>query len=252
MPVEVINREPLVWIERSLFGTFIERINRFSTLCLYRKKRVKAYLPNSGRLEDLLIKGRRVILEKRRDRGKTLYDLLAIEVPGFPDGRPILASLDSRLPPKLLSWVLQCAGLQLRSEPRSKGGRFDLLIKRGGEEIYVETKSVNLVDRSGIARFPDAPTERGRRHIEELIEIKRSGRGAWLVFIVMREDAIAFSPFDERDEEFAKVLMEARKVGVEVLALKFKIKEREIDYLGEIPIYLPPPPFPGYWGVTLP
>ncbi len=241
------------WLSRPMQARFLERLNRFACLVDLEGEAVKVYLPNSGRLEELLRPGAAVVLERRRDEGKTTHDLLLVQTGRFPDGRPIWVGVDSRMPPRLVAWLLEQGLIRgagrphaVRTEPLVEGGRLDLAWRWRGREHLAEAKSVNLVDRSGLARFPDAPTSRGNKHVEQLVELAASGRGAWLFFVLQREDVRGFSPCAERDALFAEAVARARKAGVRVRALRFAFGP-EITYLGEAQIVLPPPPFPGPW-----
>lgn len=240
-------------IDRPVEGKFLARLNRFACRVLLDGAPTKVYLPNSGRLEELLVAGARVMLEKRRQGGKTEHDLLLVETTGFPEQEPIWAGLDSRLPPRLIAWAIErgliepFANAQVAAnEPQMNGGRLDLLLRSGKGDIYVEAKSVNLVDREGTARFPDAPTERGRRHLETLSDLSRSGVGAAVVFVIMREDAELFAPFVERDREFAEALTRAAASGVQLTAFQFRAGAT-MEPIGSLPIVTSPPAFPGYW-----
>ncbi len=241
------------WLRRPLQARFRERLNRFACLVDLGGEAVKVYLPNSGRLEELLRPGAAVILERRRNQGKTVHDLLLVQTTRFPDGEPIWVGVDSRMPPRLVAWLLKQGLIRgagkppaVRSEPSAGRGRLDLTWRWHGREQLAEAKSVNLVDRMGLARFPDAPTSRGTEHVAQLVGLAATGRGAWLFFVVQREDALAFSPFAECDPQFAEAVARAREAGVQVIALRFAFGPR-IIYLGEAQVVLPPPPFPGPW-----
>lgn len=245
--------ERYTWILDPVEGHFIERLNRFACMVSIAGHPTKVYLPNSGRLEELLRPDARVILEKRRDTGKTRHDLLLVETGAYPGAEPIWAALDSRLPPALLAWLIQ-QGLtndlpiadELSTEPSVGSGRLDLKVSNIQGKHYIETKSVNLVDQNGVARFPDAPTIRGQRHLQELMELKAQGHGASLIFAIVRQDPTAMAPFLERDPDFGQRLVEASEAGVDIFALKFKAGA-SMQFVGSIPILLKPDPFPGYW-----
>ena len=255
-PCERILSNPYPIIQAPVQAKFLERINRFACHVDLDGSRVKVYLPNSGRLEELLRPGTKVVMERRRESGKTHHDLLLSQSPRFPDGRPIWVGLDSRLPQRLLRHVVENRlshhfgqPTEIRNEPRAGVGRFDLSFHDHQGHHLVETKSVNLLDNSGMARFPDAPTARGSRHIEELISYKAQDIHPWLIFIVMRSDAKNFSPFAERDPGFAQILQQAKDEGLNVLALMFEAGT-EMTFLGELEVILPPPPFGGIWPQT--
>jgi sugar fermentation stimulation protein A len=252
-PLRHIVKPTYRWIERPQEARFLRRLNRFACQVEMGGRRIKVYLPNTGRLEELLLPGAKVLLEKRRTRGKTFHDLLLVQSRGYPHKRPIWVSVDSRQPPALLRWAVENQFLdtfgipvEIRNEPKGGEGRFDLLIESHAGTHIIETKSVNLLDSNGIARFPDAPTARGTRHLETLIDARSSERKSWVVFIVMREDALAFSPFSERDPEFSATLSRAKDVGIEILVLKFKAGV-EMIYQNTLDILLPAKPFPGFW-----
>lgn len=204
----------------------------------------RVFLPNTGRLEELLVEGRTVLLEKRRTQGKTLRDLLAIQVPGYPDGKPRWVGLDARYSAPLMARWLGGGSMN----PRVGQSILDLYFPR--QDLYVETKSVNLLDRKGWARFPDAPTLRGQRHLDNLVSLVRKGHRAALWFVVFRDDAIAFCVFQERDPAFASRYQRLFEAGVKVQAFRFTLTPREIIPRGEIPVCRDFSPFPGYWGVV--
>jgi sugar fermentation stimulation protein A len=115
--------------------------------------------------------------------------------------------------------------------------RIDLLLSGNEGLCYVETKSVNLVV-DGRALFPDAPTERGRRHLGELADAVASGHRARAVFIVQRGDAVEMAPHREADELFGEALDRAVALGVEALAYRCRVTPREITITGSIPVRL--------------
>ncbi|MGC9315115.1 MAG: DNA/RNA nuclease SfsA [bacterium] len=247
------NREFLRAITKPKIGVFRKRLNRFAADVCLEGKTIKAFLPNTGRLEELLIPETRVVLEKRREGGKTQFDMLLIETFAYPSRNPIWVNLDSRLPPKLLAKAIEMGLIsefegtkRIYFEPAYPGGRFDLLLETERGRTFIETKSVNLVDSKGTARFPDATTTRGTKHIRALLEKLAKGDSACIAFIVTRGDALAFSPFAERDSEFAETLFTAKQAGVRVAAYHFD-SGTAFSYLGEIPVELPAKPFPGFW-----
>ncbi|MFQ5533115.1 MAG: DNA/RNA nuclease SfsA, partial [Candidatus Methylomirabilales bacterium] len=176
-------------------GRFSRRLTRFSGEVITGGRRVLAHIPNSGRLGELLVPGRRVLL--RRERGnerKTPYDLLYVA------GGSRWVCIDARQPPRLVEEAVQCEripelkGLRpFRREIPLDGGRIDLLLRGRRAPCYVETKAVTLVV-SGTAIFPDAPTDRGRRHLLALLKAYRSGFRGAVIFVVQRADARRFAP----------------------------------------------------------
>ncbi|MFP3854713.1 MAG: DNA/RNA nuclease SfsA [Anaerolineales bacterium] len=241
------------WIDEPEQGFFLERLNRFACLVELNGEATKVYLPNSGRLQELLRPGAQVVVERRRGHGKTHHDLLLIQTPQFPSGEATWAALDSRLPPALFRWLVEnkradsLAGAVVQAtEPTVSHGRLDLLLSVKERPVYVETKSVNLIDAAGIARFPDAPTARGQRHLEALTEIKQSGLGATLAFIVVRGDAVGMAPFSERDPKFTQALQRASNANVRIQAHCFEAGPTML-YRGSLSVNTDPEAFPGYW-----
>lgn len=216
-------------------GRFIERANRFACWVEIEGKRRSAFLPNSGRLKDLLIPRRTVFLTPNSTpKRKTDYDLL---LASFDD---VFVSIDARLPPILLAEAIPqlepFKGFSiLRKEVALGKERIDLLLSCSSEYLFIETKSVTLV-RDGIALFPDAPTKRGRRHIEALLQARREGFRTAIAFIVQRPDASLFSPNKIIDPSFANSLKEAKKEGLEVYAFSCQVNSEEIKIEREIPV----------------
>lgn len=203
----------------AVWGEFLERPNRFSLWVRVNGRRELAHLPNPGRLLKVLSPGRRILLRPARGpHRKTRYTAVGADLAGM------LVSLDSTLPnrffPQALSQGLipPLAGWALgRREPRLGTGRVDFLLRRGEEELWVEVKSVTWVEH-GVALFPDAPTARGRRHLEELAQAAAKGARAVVAFVVQRPDACAFGP-SPVDPRFASAFRRALAMGVDTFAL---------------------------------
>ncbi|WP_053001206.1 DNA/RNA nuclease SfsA [Kosmotoga pacifica] len=241
------------WIKKPVRATFIERSNRFTAIVELKGEKEKVYLPDPGRLEELLVPGVEVILEKRRNNGRTKYDLLLVETQAYPTGDPLLVSVDSRLPNLLFHWLVHKGMLSyfgriqfIKAEPPVQNGRLDYYVESDSGKHYIELKSVNLIDAEGTARFPDAPTKRGTKHIRELINLKKREYHSWIFFMVVRKDALKFSPFFEMDPELSETLKEASKKGVQIKALQFS-PGIEVEFCGELRVELKKSTFPGFW-----
>jgi sugar fermentation stimulation protein A len=222
-------------------GRFIRRLTRFSGEALLGQRRVLAHIPHSGRLGELLVPGRRVLL--RREKGnkrKTAYDLV-----GVAHGRQWVC-IDARLPPRLVEEALKRGRVPgfkgYRVEQREAplaGGRIDLRLAGPRGLCYVETKAVTLViGRTAI--FPDAPTDRGRRHLLTLLGVLRRGRKAAVVFVVQRNDARRFSPNWRTDPKFAMTLVQVAKAGVLVLAFACQVTRTLVSITHALPVFLTP------------
>ncbi|BBG23281.1 DNA/RNA nuclease SfsA [Sulfuracidifex tepidarius] len=188
------------------------RENRF--LVLMRSGR-KCHLHDSGRLEELIYPGNRVLV-RRKETGKTRCQ---IEASWAGEWVVTDSSIHSEIAKKFLRGL----------KPEYKFG--DSRLDFGSPHTLVEVKGVTLV-RDGVALFPDAPTERGRRHVEELVKGVREGRLSFLLFLVMRR-AFCFSP-NESDRGFATAFSSAVKEGVNVLVKLFSMRGRHVVYGGEI------------------
>ncbi|MCL4440795.1 MAG: DNA/RNA nuclease SfsA [Firmicutes bacterium] len=156
-----------------------------------------------------------------------------------------LVSVDARLPNVLVKEATDRGELAefrdymvVKNEVKYGNSRLDLLLGDiGGNQCYLEAKSVTLVE-NGIARFPDAPTERGSRHLEELARAAREGHRAAVVFVVQREDARIFSPNDVTDPRFGATLRRVTEAGVEVYAYICRVTCFETKIIGPIPVQL--------------
>ncbi|MFO7881042.1 MAG: DNA/RNA nuclease SfsA [Kosmotogaceae bacterium] len=241
------------WIKNPEIAIFKERPNRFTAIVEHNHADLRVYLPDPGRLEELMIPGAKVIIEKRRNSGKTHHDLLLVKTQSFPEKEPIMVGVDSRLPNKLFKWLISEKLVDyfenihvIKSEPKVDHGRLDYYIESTNGKHFIELKSVNLLDVSGTARFPDAPTKRGTKHLNELINLKKQGYVCWIIFLIVRKDALSFSPFFERDPLFSKTLQKTQEAGVNIKALKFNI-DYSVHYMGEVPANTKNHPFAGYW-----
>ena len=205
-----------------LEGIFEKRLTRFSAMIRIDGKTVQCFLPNPGRLKELLTPGARVVLKKSGTLGgrKTFCDIIGV----YRDGR--IVSVDSRVPNKLVFEALRNGDLpEFRGYPSIKPehpygkAKFDFLLSGGSgvKPCLLEVKSCTLV-QEGVAMFPDAPTERGARHILELAKALDDGFRAAVLFVIQRDDAHLFKPNDETDPKFGKALREASSRGVEVYA----------------------------------
>ena len=216
---------------------FVRRDNRFRVSVEVNGRLVAAHLPNSGRLGELLTPGRELRLAPMPDpRRKTPYDLKLVRYAG------VWVSVDARTPNPLFAEAfhtrhMPCFGgyIHLKSEVTLDDSRIDFLLTGPAGRLWVETKSVTLVEE-GVARFPDAPTERGRRHLETLVRAVAREDQAAVLFVVQRPDARAFGPHTEADPAFAKALRRAKDSGVAVLACRCHVSEEEITLDAFIPV----------------
>ncbi len=220
-------------------GRLISRENRFVAIVELDGQEVRAYVPNPGRMEELMVLGARVFLSYHpEDNRKTKYNLLLVE---YNDR---LISIDSHLPNKLVAKALNERCLaefsdydRVKAEYNYGNSRLDFLLEGQKHNTLIEVKSATLVEE-GVAKFPDAPTKRGRRHLDELIAAKREGYQAVVIFIIQRDDAIKFVPHQRIDLKFAKKLKEAVNKGVKAYAYNCQISTEEVSLNQAIPIEL--------------
>ena len=199
-------------------GVFIERPNRFIAKVNINSEEKICHVKNTGRCRELLTKGARVFLERSSDKSrKTEYDLVAVEKNGA------LFNIDSQAPNKVFGeWASEgnfFGDLRLiRPETFFGNSRFDFYLEASDKRIFVEVKGVTL-ECEGVLLFPDAPTERGAKHLSELIEAKKQGFDAYVFFIIQTPSCKYFTPNAETDPTFARKLREAADAGVGVFAL---------------------------------
>ena len=218
---------------------FIERPNRFLTRVKVNGKIVDSHLPDPGRLNELLIPGARLLLKQETGvNRKTKFSTQAVYA-----GKTLI-SLNTLVPNQFVSYLLKNHGLSFlmewkfqKQEVTYGNSRFDFQLKKNDSIMVLEVKSVTLVE-NGIAKFPDAVTERGRRHVQHLAELATEGLEVMILFVVQRPDAEYFQPQWERDPKFGNALFEAWKNGLQVKVIKMKMTTDSLYYLGEIPYQL--------------
>jgi len=217
---------------------FKERPNRFLGIVELNGKVTQCFIPNPGRMKELMIQGIKVYLvEKKGLHRKTDYDMKLVE----KDGN--LISVDSRLPSKIFAEAIMQNRLEpfkkysvTRTEPIFMDSRLDFLLEKQDIQALIECKSCNLVE-DGTALFPDAPTKRGTRHMNTLVMALAQGR-ACVVFIVQRDDAELFRLFEERDPDFAGAIEKAVEEGVEIYAYTCNVDLQGIRIKDSIPVVL--------------
>lgn len=218
---------------------FINRPNRFYSNVILDGKEIKVHVPNTGRCKELLIEGCTVFLrEESNPSRKTPYDLVAV-LKGDK-----LISIDSHIPNKVVEEALinkKIKGLEeydtILREKTFENSRFDFKISNDQHQYYLEVKGVTL-EENGYSRFPDAPTERGVKHLGELVKAKRQGYGAGVIFLIQMEDVNKFSPNDATDRKFGDTLRYAKENGVDIFAYNCKVTENSITLYEPIEIIL--------------
>lgn len=196
-------------------GVFIERPNRFIAICEINGKKEICHVKNTGRCKELLINGVTVYLEQSNNPNrKTKYDLIAVQKGDR------LINMDSQVVNKVaLEFVPKLFNDIKKIKPEHKYGnsRFDIYIETETEKIFVEVKGVTL-ENDGVVRFPDAPTERGVKHLNELQKAVTEGYRAYVLFVIQMSDVKFFEPNRETHPQFADTLKQAKEKGVIPLA----------------------------------
>lgn len=204
-------------------GRFISRPNRFIAKVEIDGTEETVHVKNTGRCRELLTEGCTVYLEKsdNPDR-KTKYDLVAVEK--IRNGKTnLLVNMDSQIPNAAAEeWLkkggLFSSGAVIRREVTFGDSRFDFYIEDGERKAFLEVKGVTL-ESDGIALFPDAPTERGVKHIKELISCIEAGYEAYILFVIQMKEICLFRPNDKMHPEFGEALRNAKSSGVKIIAM---------------------------------
>ena len=223
--------------ENIIKARFISRPNRFIAEVEIDGNIEIAHVKNTGRCKELLTEGTTIYVQKSDNPArKTKYDLITVVKNGM------LINMDSQAPNKVFGeWVSQgnfAADVDLiKPECKYGNSRFDFYIEAGGRKIFAEIKGVTL-EEEGIVMFPDAPTERGVKHIKELCECVKNGYESYIFFIIQMEQCKYFTPNKVTHPEFAEVLKKASECGVNIKALNCNVAKDELKILKEIKIKL--------------
>ena len=227
-------------------ATLVRRYKRFfADVVLQSGEEVTAHTPNTGRMTGLLREGNPVLLTKSDNKKRKLaYTVEAIHVgSSWVGANPVFAN--TVVKNALQARVIRALGgyKSVRSEVKTEagpGGRIDFLLSahaRGRPDCFVEVKSATLRE-GGLATFPDAPSERGRKHIQVLRALVERGHRAALCYLVQRTDCKAFAPARSVDPDYAKALLAAKADGVEVYAIQAALSEHGVDVTAPFPVRL--------------
>ncbi len=223
-------------------GVFLHRPNRFLAQVLIEGKEETVHVKNTGRCAELLQQGCKIWLSKSdRPQRKTKYDLIAVEKQGNRS-QPILVNVDSQIPnTAAVEWIpksgLFSENAVIRREMRYGNSRFDCYVDDGTRRAFIEVKGVTL-ERDGIALFPDAPTERGVKHIRELTECLKEGYEAYILFVIQMKGINGFRPNDETHPAFGQALREAQQAGVRILAMDCVVTKDSLSLDAAVPIQI--------------
>ena len=204
-------------------GIFRTRPNRFIAHIEIDCKTEVCHVKNTGRCRELLPSGAKVwCLDVASPNRKTRYDLITVQ-----KGERLI-NMDSQAPNAAAKEWLEAGGLgtieNLKAEQKVGDSRFDFAFTKDGRQCYLEVKGVTL-ENDGVCAFPDAPTERGAKHLRELTELAKKGCGAYVLFVIQMEGVKYLHPNDVTDKPFGDALREAKNAGVEILAYDCRITE---------------------------
>ncbi|MBQ9979611.1 MAG: DNA/RNA nuclease SfsA [Oscillospiraceae bacterium] len=223
--------------ERIIEGKFISRPNRFIAHVEVDGDEVICHVKNTGRCRELLVPGAKVFLQDNLSPArKTRYDLIGV----LKNGRMI--NMDSSAPNKVFKEYIDAGRIfsdvsLIRGEKVHGDSRFDFYVEQGEKKTFIEVKGVTL-EQDGIVRFPDAPTERGVKHLRGLVRCVEEGYRAMAVFIVQMEQVRWFEPNDATHPQFGQALREAARAGVEIIAINCRVTENSVTALDKMEVRL--------------
>lgn len=221
-------------IQRAIF---LRRPNRFIVYIEVDGREEVCHVKNTGRCRELLTYRATIYVEHHDNPNrKTKYSLIAVEK------GDLLINMDSQAPNKVVGeWLIDKEPFGkvklLKPECTYGSSRFDFYLETETEKIFIEVKGVTL-EEDGIVRFPDAPTERGIKHLEELRVCVEAGYKAAVIFVVQMEGMQHLEPNDKTHSQFGEALRQARKAGVEVLAYECKVTPSSLEISKSIPVML--------------
>ena len=217
-------------------GTFLARPNRFIAHIEIDGNVEVCHVKNTGRCRELLPVGAKVwCLDAASPSRKTRYDLITVR-----KGERLI-NMDSQAPNAAAKEWLLAGGLgqieNLKAEAKHGDSRFDFSFTKDGKPCFLEVKGVTL-ENDGVCAFPDAPTQRGEKHLRELTKLAQEGYGAYVLFVIQMEGVKYLHPNDLTDKPFGDALREAQNAGVEIMAYDCKITVNTMDILNKVEVKL--------------
>lgn len=220
-------------------GKFIKRINRFCATVDINGVTETVHVKTTGRCEELFVAGAKVYLEPSDNPNrKTKYSLIAVYK------GDVLVNVDSQAPNSVGAEAL-AEGLLLeigdvdfmRREMKYGDSRLDIFFMAGERKGFIEIKGVTL-EEDGVARFPDAPTVRGRKHLLELAKAVAEGYECYVLFVIQMGNTRVFSPHWNKDKAFSETLAEVQQNGVQILAYDCTVLPDTLEIRKQIPVQL--------------
>ena len=222
--------------ENMVPGIFLSRPNRFIAKVLIDGTEETVHVKNTGRCRELLPAGAQVWCHRASNPNrKTKFDLITVKKGDR------LINMDSQAPNTAAGEWLRSGGLgeieNLKAETFHGDSRYDFSFTKDGRQCFLEVKGVTLED-DGICAFPDAPTERGAKHLKGLTEAAKAGFGAYVLFVIQMADVKYLRPHDERDPAFGQALREAAENGVTVMAMDCAVDIDSMEIRLRVPVKL--------------
>ncbi|WP_273327333.1 DNA/RNA nuclease SfsA [Vallitalea guaymasensis] len=220
-------------------GVFLERPNRFIAKVLIDGNPETVHVKNTGRCKEILTEGTKIFLQKSNNPNrKTKYSLISAYK------KDMLINIDLQVPNEVVhEAILQNKVPELidlnyvKREQKYKNSRFDIYFERGTVKGFIEVKGVTL-EKDGLSMFPDAPTKRGTKHLEELMDAISNGYEGYLFLLIQMNDIHKFTPNYITDETFAKTLMKANDAGVKILCYNSLVTRNEITIGQKVEVLL--------------
>ena len=217
-------------------GVFLSRPNRFIAHVVIDGREEVVHVKNTGRCRELLPAGAEVWCQRAQNPGrKTKFDLITVRKGAR------LINMDSQAPNAAAREWLENGGLgaveNLRAETFHGDSRLDFSFTQDGRQCFLEVKGVTL-ETDGVCAFPDAPTDRGAKHLRGLAEAAKAGFGAYVLFVIQMADVKYLHPNDATDPNFGAALREAAASGVTVLAVDCAVTEDSMAIGKEVPVVL--------------
>jgi len=222
--------------ENMVPGRFLARPNRFIAHVEIDGRLEICHVKNTGRCRELLPEGAKVWCQRAQNPNrKTQFDLITVQK------GPRLINMDSQAPNIAAGEWLRSGGLgeitELKAEVFHGESRFDFAFQKDGRQCFLEVKGVTL-ETDGVCAFPDAPTQRGAKHLKGLSQAVKEGCGAWVLFVIQMADVKYLHPNDATDPAFAEALREAAKAGVRILAMDCAVTESTMAIRNPVPVEL--------------
>ena len=229
----MVKQKPTIIYENTVVGVFVRRINRFTAEVLIDGEPETVHVKNTGRLQELLLPKAKVTLQKKLNANrKTAYDLISVYKPGLK-----WVNIDSLAPNMLMKHQLMSLNYELVKPEYTYGkSRIDFYMESNGESFLTEVKGCTLADdlHPGIGLFPDAPTERGVKHLQELTKAAKEGCHCSIAFVIQMNGIHRVLPNKTAQPEFKEALVKAAKAGVQIVCYSCHVEADSIKITGVV------------------